>query len=132
MSLSKFVKTCKQCNGYGETKDFHEKMEVCLVCKGAKYEVDCDYLENFKHKIWEVSSNEITPYIPLIREVDEGIEFIKSLPEHPKSFLSQLYYIRGQLFEFLMAIKNEPAYFRETIVSLSTAIELDDYVPRGK
>jgi len=107
-------------------------MEVCLGCKGAKYEVDFDYLEDFKHKIWGISSNEIAPYIPLISDVDEGIEFVQGLPEYPKNFLSKLYYIRGQLFEFLIAIKNEPAYYREMIVSLSTANELDNNVPGGK
>jgi hypothetical protein len=124
MLQSPFVKLCNQCNGSGETRDFHETMEVCSKCKGAKYEVDGNYLEYFKHKIWEVSSKEIAPYIRLIRDVDEGIEFVKSLPRYPNSFLSQLYYIRGQLFEFLVAFTNEPAYHREAVVSLTIANEL--------
>jgi hypothetical protein len=132
MSSSKFVNPCKICNGSGETKDFREKMEVCSTCKGAKYEVDFEYLEGFKHKIWGVSSNEITPYIHLIREVDEGIEFVKGWPEYPNRFLSQLYYIRGQLFEFLAALSNDPAYYREAMVSLSTANELGDNVAEEK
>ena len=126
MSQSPFVKLCKKCNGSGQASGFPQKLEVCSGCHGAKYEVDYDHLELFRHKIWEVSSNEKAPYIALVREVDEGIKSVKNLPDYPKDFLSQLYSMRGLLFEFLTALSNEPAYFREAIMSSKLSNELGD------
>lgn len=124
MSQSSFVKPCKKCNGTGTMSSLPQKIEVCSECNGTKYEVDYDYLELFRHKIWEVSSNEKTPYISLVQDVDEGIKSVKNLPRYPKGFLSQLYSIRGLLFEFLTALSNEPAYFREAIMSSKLSNEL--------
>ena len=126
MSQSPFVKPCKTCNGSGTTSSFPQKIEVCSACNGAKQEIDYDYLELFRHKIWEVSSNEKTPYVALVRDVDEGIKAVQSLPDQPKVFLSQLYSIRALLFEFLTALSNEPAYFREAVMSSKISNELKD------
>jgi DnaJ-class molecular chaperone len=128
-TVSQFVKPCKKCNGSGETDGPLQKKEVCSMCNGSKHEVDYDYLQYFQRKVWERLPNE--KIISLVREIDEGIESVKSLPNYPKDFLSQLYFMRGQYFEFLAASasENKLGYFYEARRSFKISHNLDRDVP---
>jgi len=132
MSQSLFVKPCNQCKGSGKTGDIHKNTGVCPECNGARYEVDFDYLRLFERKIWEVPSNEKDRYLSLVQAVNEGIEFVRSLPDYPNGFLAQLYHIRADLFQFLVAFNNEPVYFTEAMRSLRISNELSDSASEDK
>jgi len=124
--VSQFVKPCIQCNGSGETDGPLQEREICPKCNGSKYEVDYEYLQYFQRKVWDGLPNE--KIISLVRELDEAIQFVESLTNCPKGFLSQLYYARGQFFDGLAgsASENKLGYFFEARRSFRISHELDE------
>ena len=129
--MLQLVKPCNQCNVSGETNGTLQEREICPKCNGLKYEVDYDSLQYFQRKVWDRLPNE--RIISLVQEIDEAIRFVESLPDHPKGFLSQLYYVRGQFFDSLAGSvsENKLGYFYEARRSFRISRELDEKISKN-